>query len=264
MIVRHSSSAWPLFRGRRAIVRRWGGGNPLAQIGTLNEKPLHAALKEWIGKPNDRFEVSVDGFVIDIVRGDRLFEIQTRNFASLKGKLHRLAAGHRVRLIYPIAQEKWIVKLPEDGGGEDRQRRRKSPKRGRIDHVFGELVSFPKLLANPNFELMVLLIQEEEVRRHDNARGWRRRGWITHERRLLDVVDQRLFRTPEDMAAFLPPDLPEPFTTSDLSKAIGQPQRLAQKMAYCLREMGMIHQVGRRSCAILCERGTGAETSLSA
>ena len=32
-------------------------------IGLLNEKPLHAALKEWYAQPEDRFEVSVDGFV---------------------------------------------------------------------------------------------------------------------------------------------------------------------------------------------------------
>jgi hypothetical protein len=32
----------------------------------------------------DRFEVPVDGFVIDIVRDDLLIEIQTRNFSSLK------------------------------------------------------------------------------------------------------------------------------------------------------------------------------------
>jgi hypothetical protein len=37
-------------------------------IGSLNEKPLHAALKEWYARPEDRFEASVDGFVIDVVR----------------------------------------------------------------------------------------------------------------------------------------------------------------------------------------------------
>ena len=39
-------------------------------IGLLNEKPLHAALKEWYAQPEDRFEVSVDGFVIDVVQGN--------------------------------------------------------------------------------------------------------------------------------------------------------------------------------------------------
>jgi hypothetical protein len=222
---------------------------PTQTIGTLNEKPLHAALKEWYAKPGDRFEVSVDGFVIDIVRGDLLVEIQTANFSAIKRKLTKLTAHHPVRLVYPIAQEKWIVKLAKNGNGQ--LSRRKSPKRGTLEHVFGELVRFPHLLSNPNFSLDVLLIQEEEGRRYDGKRGWRRKGWVTHERRLLQVVDNRLFETPADVAALLPSDLVEPFTTSDLAAAIAKPRWLAQKMAYCLREMDAITADGKRGNAIL-------------
>jgi hypothetical protein len=84
-------------------------------IGLLNEKPLHAALKAWCARAGDRMEVGVDGYVIDIVRGDLLLEIQTRNLAAIKAKLTNLVRGHRVRLIYPIAQEKWIVKSAGKG-----------------------------------------------------------------------------------------------------------------------------------------------------
>jgi len=66
-------------------------------IGLLNEKPLHASLKQWYARPGDRFEVPVDGFVIDIVRRresegseDLLIEIQTRNLAAINSKLIRL------------------------------------------------------------------------------------------------------------------------------------------------------------------------------
>jgi len=219
------------------------------KIGSLNEKPLHRALKKWYARPDDRFEVPVDGFVIDVVHGDLLVEIQTASFSAIKRKLAALTAQHPVRLVYPIAREKWIVRLAKDGNGQ--LGRRKSPKRGALEQVFGELVSFPHLLSNPNFSLDVLLIQEEEIRRYDRKRGWRRKGWVTHERRLLQVVDNRLFETPADMAALLPADLAEPFATSDLAAAIAKPRRLAQKMAYCLREMGVIAAVGKRGNAIL-------------
>ena len=225
---------------------------PAHAIGTLNEKPLHAALKEWYGRPGDRFEVAVDGFVVDIVRDDLLVEIQTRNLAAIKRKLATLTSRHSVRLVYPIAREKWIVRLAQDGNGQPG--RRKSPKRGALEQVFGELVSFPQLLSSPSFSLDVLLIQEEEVRRYDGKRGWRREGWVTHERRLLQVVDSRLFETPVDMVALLPPDLAEPFTTSDLATAIAKPRWLARKMAYCLREMGAIARAGKRGNAILYTR----------
>jgi hypothetical protein len=83
----------------------------------LNEKSLHASLKEWYAQPGDQFEVAVDRYVIDIVRNDLLLEIQTSNFACIKSKLKGLLGMHRIRLIYPIAQEKWIVKLAKNNSG---------------------------------------------------------------------------------------------------------------------------------------------------
>ena len=227
---------------------------PATQISTYNEKPLHAALKAWYARPGDRFEVLVDGFIIDIVRDGLLIEIQTTSLASLKRKLLTLVDDHQVRLVYPIAREKWIGKLAEDG--QSLSSRRKSPKRGKIEDLFRELVSFPKLMAHANFDLDVLLIQEEEVRRFDGTRAWRRRGWVTEERQLLQVVDQRRFSTPADLGALLPPDLGAPFTTSDLATAIARPRRLAQRMAYCLRKMGEIEAVGKQGNAILYARSS--------
>jgi hypothetical protein len=213
-------------------------------IGLLNEKPLHAALKAWYAQPGDRLEVEVDGYFIDIVRGGTLIEVQTRNFSAIKRKVRDLTQRHELRLVYPIAREKWIVKLPQ--AGENASTRRKSPKRGRMIDIFREIVFFPGLLENPNFSLEILMIQEEELRRYDGKRGWRRRGWVTEERRLLDVLEQRLFGTPEDLWQLVPSGLPEEFTTSDLADRMGISMRVAQQVAYCSRKMGLIHQIGKR------------------
>lgn len=221
-------------------------------ISTWNESPLHAALKEWVAWPGDQFEMAVDGFIVDIVRGDLLVEIQTRSFASLKDKLSALVENHVVRLVYPVAEQKWIVKIADDG--ERCLSRRKSPKRGIVQDVFQELVSFPHLMAHRSFSLEVLLVHEEELRRYDGRRAWRRRGWITHERRLLGVISQHLFTDTSDMAELLPRSLPEPFTTSDLAHALTRPHRLGQRMAYCLREMGAIQPVGKQGNAFLYAR----------
>src|SRR5262245_3465152 len=171
----------------------------MSGIGLLNEKPLHASLKEWCAQPGDQFEVTVEGFVIDIVRGDLLLEIQTGHFASIKSKLIELVRTRRIRLIYPIAQERWIVKRARDN--RDGVTRCKSPRRGRVEDLFGEIVSFPQLLLHPNFSLEVVLIKEEEVRRSTGKRNWRRRGWLVEERRLLEVVDRRLFEQVADLRA---------------------------------------------------------------
>lgn len=222
----------------------------MSGIGLLNEKPLHASLKEWYARPGDRFEVAVDGFVIDIVRDDLLIEIQTGHLASIKPKLHALTRSHRVRLIYPVAQEKWILK-PVKGDGNGMTRRR-SPRRGRVEDLFWEMVSFPELLANRNFSLEVPLIREEEVRRYDGRRQWRRRGWVTEERRLLEVLEQRCYEEPADWRSFLPQDLVT-FTARDLAQAIAVRDQLAQRIVYCLRKAGVVELRGKRGRANLYE-----------
>ena len=216
----------------------------MSRIGLLNEKPLHASLKQWYARPGDRFEVPVDGFVIDIVRDDLLIEIQTRNFASINSKLHKLTRSYEVRLVYPVVQEKWIVRSANDDRGI--AVRRKSPKRGRVEDLFWELVSIPQLLANPNFSLEVLMIREEETRRYEGKRKkWRSKGWVIEGRRLVDVMDQRLFRRSADWLAFVPDGL-ESFTTKDIATVAATRRELAQKMAYCLRQSRMIELIGKQ------------------
>ena len=217
-------------------------------IGLLNEKALHASLKQWYARQGDRFEVPVSRFVIDIVRDDLLIEIQTGNFASIKSKLGHLVRSHQVRLVYPIVQEKWIVRSA--AGDPDRVIRRKSPKRGRLEDLFREMVSIPQLLPHRNFSFEVLMIQEEQVRRYEGKRRWRRGGWAIEARRLVEVVDQRVFKEPADWRGFLPKGL-ESFTTEDLATAMGTGRDLAQKMAYCLREGNVIELIGKRGRAHL-------------
>jgi len=215
-------------------------------IGSLNENPLHAAVKAWYAGPDDHTEVALGGYVIDLVRADgELVEVQTANFGQMRAKLTALLPDHRVRLIYPVAQEKWIVKVSEDG---EILSRRKSPKAGRVEMVFKELVGIPQLLDHPNLRLDVLMVQAEEFwRAHDKGgkRGWRRGGWIIHDRRLLAVVACHTFTENAHLATLLPEGLPDPFTTADLAARAKLPRRLAGQMAYCLREMCQIQTVGK-------------------
>lgn len=224
-------------------------------VGTLGEKPLHAALKRWYAQPGDRVEEPLNGFVIDLVRDGVLIEIQTRGFASMKRKLTALLAdGHVVRLVHPIPVQKWIVKV---GDGGELVSRRRSPKHGVAADVFAELVSFPDLVCHPGLTLEVLTTHEEEVRFHDPTRAWRRRGWVVEERRLLEVVDRLVIDSADALVALLPDDLPSEFTTADLAEAMGRPRRLAQQATYCLRYAGAIEQLGKEGNAIVygrCDR----------
>jgi hypothetical protein len=218
-------------------------------IGTLGERSLHAALKEWYAEQGDLLEREVDGYVIDIVRGGLLVEIQTRNFAAMKRKVAALAGEHPLRLVHPIAAEKFIVKYGPDGVTQ--VSRRRSPKRGSVLDLFRELVSFPHLVALDTFSVEVLLTREEEIRVNDGEGSWRRGGWSIVDQRLVEVVDRVVLSSPADFRALLPPDLPDPFTTRDMADALGERVNLMGKMAYCLREMAAVEMVGRRGRAYL-------------
>ncbi|MCC6133065.1 MAG: hypothetical protein IT186_24305 [Acidobacteria bacterium] len=119
-----------------------------------------------------------------------------------------------------------------------------------LEDVFREAVSIPLLLCHRNFSLHVLRIRVEETRRPEEKRRWRSKGWTVEERRLLEVVDQRLFQDPSDWRDLLPEGL-ESFTTIDLASSMGIGRDLAQKAAYCLREAGVIEQAGKRGRSLL-------------
>ena len=220
-------------------------------IGTLNEGTLHAQLKAWYRRPSDLLEQPVDGYVIDVVRGDTLVEIQTGGFAPLRRKLERLLADHHpVRLVVPIPLTRRIVRLSADG---EILSARRSPRRGQPHDVFSRLVSLPALLAQPRFELELLLTHEEEYRCHEPGRAFRRRGWVVAGRSLVSVEGNLLLQTPDDAAALLP-RLPEVFDTAELASAVGCNRRLAQQMTYCLRTLGAIETDGHRARSVLYRR----------
>ncbi len=218
----------------------------------LNEGHLHASLRTHYLQPGDEVEAGVDGYVVDILRGDRIIEVQTANFSRIARKMRDLVTRHHVRLVHPIPRDLWIVKLPQDENGE--VTRRKSPKHLDVVDVFKELVSFPELIGHPNFQLDVVVTQEERLQRFDGRKNWRRRGWVTVERRLLEIRETVSLHTRADYMSLIPVGLPAEFLTSDIASALRSPRQLAQKVAYCLRSSGFIEQVGSRGNGIVYSR----------
>ena len=109
------------------------------RIGELNERSLHRALKARYAVTGSDTEQAIDGFVADVVIGDRIVEIHTGGFSPLKRKLPRLLERHPVTLVYPIARDRYIVKVSADT--ETPAARRKSPKHRSVFHVFSALTS---------------------------------------------------------------------------------------------------------------------------
>ncbi len=219
------------------------------QIGTLKEKSLHAELKDWLKIPGDKIETPIDGYIIDIVRGKLLIEIQTQNFSAIRKKLENLLKRYEVRLIYPIVQKKWIVCL--DQTGAQVTRRRLSPKHNSYANIFEELIWIPHIIMNSNLSIEALIVHVEETRLNNGKGSWRRKGWSIVDRKLVNIIDQKRFHEPKDFLTLIPKDLKFPFTNFELSKALKKSIGLARKMTYCLRKINNLKVIGKKGKAFL-------------
>jgi hypothetical protein len=212
---------------------------------------LHQALQRFYAGDDGAIEVEMDGYRADAIRDGVIYEIQTKAFTAIRDKLHELAHEHPVVLVHPIPRYKWIAKYDGDTGEEISYRR--SPKRWQPCEVFGELVYATKLLARQNISLELIVICERETRIDDGEGSWRRNGESIGGHELLAILARHRFERPRDLVRLLPEEVPEQFTTRHL-RDCGIRKRLAGKIAYTLREIGAIEQIGMDGRAYLYER----------
>ena len=218
----------------------------ISGIGTLNESSLHAQIKDLLVADGDEQEVDLDGFVIDIRRGDQLIEIQTTAFGAMGRKLDHLLTDHRILLVHPIAVATYL-----DRPG---RRPRRSPRKGDLWSVLDELVSIPTLLDHPNLALEVWLVAVDRVQVEDPKARRGRGGWRTVDRRLRSVESRHRFDSADDLVALLPDGLPESFTTADIAAAADIRRDAAQKLAYCLRALERIELIEQRRAGYVYRR----------
>ncbi|MFH0849608.1 MAG: hypothetical protein V1924_01565 [Candidatus Bathyarchaeota archaeon] len=209
----------------------------------VTEQSLHNQLKDLYAGEGDQVEATVEGYIVDVVKDGVLIEVQTGNFGSIRQKLLDLLRSHRVRLVHPVPLNKWIIRV---GPGGEQVSRRRSPKRGRAEEVFDEMVYTPELASVPGFELEVAMVDAEELWADDGRGSWRRRRWSIADRRLLSVQERHLFTCPADYLRLLPEQLHSGFTARELAQESRLSSGLSQKMVYTMRKMGLLEAAGKR------------------
>lgn len=221
-------------------------------IGTNNEKNLHSDIKKLYSDENSKVEYKVGSYIIDVIKEDIFYEIQTKNFYAIGKKILDITKeNNKVVLVHPIAVEKYIITLNEV---DEVLSRRKSPKKGELVDVFQELVSIPYLLKNENFKLEVLMTVEEEIRKSDGKGSWRRKGVSIIDKKLVSVLEKHTFHSIEDFNLFLPKELPEYFTNKDLASVLNIPVHKVRKITYTLKNAEIIKQCGKRGRELLYSR----------
>jgi hypothetical protein len=218
------------------------------------ETSLHRQLKERYLTDGAVLEQRVGRYRIDVARPGELVEIQVASLTAIRDKIAALVKQHRVLLVKPIIARKTLVKLGRAGGRVIE--RRISPKRGQLLDVFAELVHFTRVYPHRRLTLEVPLVEIEEWRYPGHGRRrWRRPGdHLVEDQRLVDVLEVHRFKSAGDLRRFLPTSLPKTFHTGHLAEQLGVDRGIAQRIAYCLREMGALKTVGKTGGAWLYEQ----------
>ena len=215
------------------------------------ETSLHRELKSLYAGRDARLEVPVGPYRVDAIRAGRLVEIQHGSLGAIRQKVKRLLEGHRVVVVKPIVVRKLLVKRADMGGPVTG--RRMSPKRGRLLDLFDDLVHFTQVFPHRRLTLEVPLVEIEEWRwpGHGRRRRWRQGDHQVEDQKLVAVRRTHRLRTRRDLAALIPGGLPHVFHTGHLADLLGVERWVAQRIAYCFRQMAAIQQVGKQRNALL-------------
>ncbi len=212
-------------------------------IGTLREKTIHSVLKYYYAPDSSYHEIKIGPYVADICVDGEIFEVQTRNFNTMRNKLQYFLQEHDVTIIYPVAHHKWISWLDMETG--ELSPKRKSPKTGTQYQIIPELYKIKMFIHNPRLHFIISLIDVEETR---YLNGWsynKKRGSSRMDGIPVDIYDEVRIDSMADYLKFLPDSLPEQFTSKDFGKAAKIPQQRAGTLLNVLLETGVVEKIGK-------------------
>ena len=237
--------SWNFFAAARILEAMERFAAEKEGINLYAEYSLHEGLKEYLASPGDRLEAPVEGKVIDLVRASgELIEVQTRQLGKIASKVLALAAkGYNVRVVHPIEAER--LRRRVDPTREEVLGRQRDPERGDLYALCDERVDAPGLIAERSVTVGAVLGRSVETKTRDGTGSWRRRGDRTVDRELAGVISSRAFRTKSQWLALIPKDLPAPWTSAALGKALGIAPERARKILYCFCRAGLLVEAGK-------------------
>lgn len=213
-------------------------------IGTLAEKTIHAVLKEFYSPAPDCTEKPVLGFVADICSENRIIEIQTRQFFTMRRKLDAFLKDYEVTIVYPVTIEKHLRFIDKATG--EISKSRKSPKRGTPYAIFAELYGIKEFLLNPRLHFIITCMNVEEFRFLNPQSKSRKRGTQRTDGIPSLLTNEFCLESSRDFLMFIPYELPGEFTTEDYRLAAKISKPLAQTALNILHHLGLVSRIGKR------------------
>jgi len=224
----------------------WGG------IGALSEKTLHKILKLYVEPDITKHEVKYLGSVADVKNGEGVIEVQTRNYDKLAPKIKKFLAQAPVRVICPLAEEKWLSWIDEKTG--EISDKRKSPKKEGIYDALKLLHGIRSVITDPRLTVTVVYMRVDEYK---NLNGWDvtgKRGATRLERIPTALLHTEDITSVEYYKELIPDNLGEEFLAKDFCRAIKRTSRYSYYILKLLVAAGALRESGMRGRAVVYQR----------
>lgn len=217
----------------------------IINIGTLNEKCIHAALKNYYSDTMYDQEIKIGSFYADICGEDGIIEIQTQNFDKLNNKLSAFIGASHVTIVYPYHKKVRHYYIDKKTG--------ELIKKGSIGthkimtDFFIELYRIKSFLNNPNITICIANLSIEKYHYTDADTKIKRKQRV--EVYPTEYLEAIYLETADDYRKFIPTELTEEFTKKDFQKVckIGDTSIIIEILEY----MGIVHKAGKRGNAFI-------------
>ena len=190
-------------------------------IGTLSEKSVHSVLKYYYAPDEKYHEIKVGTHFADACMDGEIYEIQTRQFYKLNGKLDEFinTFGMDVTIVYPVSVENTILWIDPETGEVQKSKTSKTPKK--IYKIYRELYGIRDYLDNPKLHLCIACLQTEDYRLLDGYGKDKKKRATKTDKIPVEYRSELCFDKVKDAASVFPVNLPEEFTVADFKKATG-------------------------------------------
>lgn len=211
-------------------------------IGTYKEFSLHSVLKRHYCGDKSFHEIPCCGYIADIKQENRIIEIQTSGFYTMKKKLEAFLEDNSVTVVYPVIERK-IVSWIEPGSGEITASN-KSPKRLSAATILTEIYGVRELILNGKLSFDAVILEATDYKLLDGFGKDKKRHATKIDRVPTDLIDIIHLTTKEDYKKLIPYKANEEFAAEDFAKACRMNKANAYKALKTLSVLGIVEDGG--------------------
>ncbi len=213
-------------------------------IGTLNEKAIHNALKNYYSEEISH-EARIGDFYADAAGENGIVEIQTANFLKLNKKLSKMLRACHVTVVYPFEKVVHNYSINEQTGEVISSSNKTNNSYSKF---FIELYRIKAFLTNPNLTICIAELEINKKTFYKDSRRIRYKG-IPREKIPVRYIREIRLDNKEDYMRFIPDGLPVQFTKKDLGKLCKatDPSIMLEVLEY----VGVVRRSGKSGNTIL-------------